>query len=264
MGQGMKVSNRFAVLATCSALVVSVPLYAQFGGLDAFKRVIDAATGQTTQKQVPASSPTAAAPMRVAPTPVQDDANAMIGRWSNLNGQCRGGRGPKDADDNPIACNERDSLGSTLEQKGWCYGGGDPEWVKDDEWYPCAALHAAQEGSMQNSNFIEAPEQLEYISVFNCQILYKGQGILKNDIAESGVINIERVNGKFTFAAEKYKLGLPPSGYVRYFGKSNFEDRYQYHLYFAKMHAVYDPYTEELVFDQDENGRYSSCNVPSD
>jgi hypothetical protein len=251
--------KRVAAFATFSALVVSVPLYAQFGGLDAFKRAIDAATGKTPSTPAkPSNSPSP------SPTPVQDDANAMISRWSNLNGQCKGGRGPKDADDYPIACNERDSMASTLEQKGWCYGGGDPEWGGDDEWYPCAALHAAQEGSVQNSNFIEAPEQLEYLSVFNCQVLYKGQGILKNDIADSGVINIERVNGKFKFIAEKYKLGLPPSGYVRYFGKTNFEDRYQYHLYFAKMHAVYDPYTEELVFDQDENGRYSSCNVPSD
>lgn len=64
--------KRVAAFATCSALVVSVPLYAQFGGLDAFKRVIGAATGQTpSTPATPTNSPSP------SPTPVQDNASTV-------------------------------------------------------------------------------------------------------------------------------------------------------------------------------------------
>lgn len=129
----MKVSKRFAILATCSALVVSVPLYAQFGGIGAFKRVIDAATGQApSTPATPSNSPGPSSP------PVQDNASAMIARWSDLHNACRSGAGRRDADGYPIACNDRDALTETLEQNGWCMGGGDPNWSGDDEWRRCS------------------------------------------------------------------------------------------------------------------------------
>ena len=129
--------KRVAAFATCSALVVSVPLYAQFGGLDAFKRVIGAATGQTpSTPATPTNSPSP------SPTPVQDTASTVNARWSDLNDKCRDGRGPKDAEDYPVACNDRDALTESLEQKGWCLGGGDPNWSGDDQWRRCSAVAA--------------------------------------------------------------------------------------------------------------------------
>ena len=133
----MKVRKRFAILATCSALVVSVPLFAQFGGLGTFKKVIDAAKGQTpSPPTAPTNSPSSSS------APPQENSSAMIARWSDLHGACRGGRGPKDADDYPIACNDRDALTDRLERNGWCLGGGDPDWSGDDKWQRCTVAAA--------------------------------------------------------------------------------------------------------------------------
>lgn len=47
----MRIPARFAVFAAGTALVASMPVYAQFGGLGAIKKVLEAATKQTPQSQ---------------------------------------------------------------------------------------------------------------------------------------------------------------------------------------------------------------------
>lgn len=63
------------------------------------------------------------------------DAKAMILRWTELNGRCRGGSG-----DNPAtlqACEDRDALGGQLEAQGFCYGEND-EFGFQADWAVCS------------------------------------------------------------------------------------------------------------------------------
>lgn len=146
--------KRVAAFATCSALVVSVPLYAQFGGLDAFKRVIGAATGQTpstpatpTNSPSPSPTPTSviASPLAsptLAPVPASKSAKTMIAEWDELNDRCRGGSG--DDARTWSACDARDALGEKIDSAGWCQG-KIGEWVGDAKWHRCTEDSCARQ-----------------------------------------------------------------------------------------------------------------------
>jgi hypothetical protein len=64
------------------------------------------------------------------------NVSALINRWQDENGRCRGGSG-----DDPKtyqACDERSATGNKLAEAGWCYG-REGEAGYQMEWHPCAA-----------------------------------------------------------------------------------------------------------------------------
>ena len=212
-GLGMKANKWVALLATGSMLAVAVPVVAQFGGLKSLKKAMDTVTKELEQPKHTANQ----AQQQAETPPIQDNYTAMIARWTDLHGACRGGAGRRNAEGYPLVCNDRDALTETLTQNGWCRGGGDPTWTGDDEWLRCATTPVAKPRDVLKGQWVLIADSCTPEGMISDAVIEIGEGEEGENLytaysscsfPRNGIVGTSDYSGKMSCASEGYE-GTP-------------------------------------------------------